>query len=146
MVNLKNVSFLVMDDFYRNRSARLSDEIKRVVNETRVSFLFCFVFCFCFFILFLFCCYFYFYFTISLTTLLADFDFVILRFYFLFKNLCLFSFFLLAPMGIRKRILKMLFIQFQFYLKKEEFFSNIAFHFIRILNIFHSKSVYSYRT
>lgn len=35
MVNLKNVSFLVMDDFYRNRSARLSDEIKRVVNETR---------------------------------------------------------------------------------------------------------------
>lgn len=26
-----------MDDFYRNRSARLSDEIKRVVNETRVS-------------------------------------------------------------------------------------------------------------
>ena len=37
LVNLKNVSFLVMDDFYRNRSARLSDEIKRVVNETRVS-------------------------------------------------------------------------------------------------------------
>lgn len=26
-----------MDDFYRNRSARLSDEIKRVINETRVS-------------------------------------------------------------------------------------------------------------
>jgi hypothetical protein len=40
MVNLKNVSFLVMDDFYRNRSARLSDEIKRVVNETRVSLLY----------------------------------------------------------------------------------------------------------
>ena len=37
LVNLKNVSFLIMDDFYRNRSARLSDEIKRVVNETRVS-------------------------------------------------------------------------------------------------------------
>lgn len=37
LINLKNVSFLVMDDFYRNRSARLSDEIKRVVNETRVS-------------------------------------------------------------------------------------------------------------
>ncbi len=36
LVNLKNVVFLVMDDFYRNRSARLSDEIKRVVNETRV--------------------------------------------------------------------------------------------------------------
>ena len=36
LVNLKNVAFLVMDDFYRNRSARLSDEIKRVVNETRV--------------------------------------------------------------------------------------------------------------
>ena len=30
-----------MDDFYRNRSARLSDEIKRVVNETRVSIFFC---------------------------------------------------------------------------------------------------------
>lgn len=44
MVNLKNVSFLVMDDFYRNRSARLSDEIKRVVNETRVSVSFhCFI-------------------------------------------------------------------------------------------------------
>ncbi len=40
MINLKNVSYLVMDDFYRNRSARLSDEIKRVVNETRVSILF----------------------------------------------------------------------------------------------------------
>lgn len=39
LINLKNVSFLVMDDFYRNRSARLSDEIKRVVNETRVSIL-----------------------------------------------------------------------------------------------------------
>ena len=39
MVNLKNVSYLVMDDFYRNRSARLSDEIKRVVLETRVSIL-----------------------------------------------------------------------------------------------------------
>jgi hypothetical protein len=26
-----------MDDFYRNRSARLSDEIKRVVNEIKVS-------------------------------------------------------------------------------------------------------------
>ena len=37
LINLKNVSFLIMDDFYRNRSARLSDEIKRVVNETRVS-------------------------------------------------------------------------------------------------------------
>ena len=36
LVNLKNVGFLVMDDFYRNRSARLSDEIKRVVNESRV--------------------------------------------------------------------------------------------------------------
>lgn len=35
-VNLKNVAYLVMDDFYRNRSARLSDEIKRVANETRV--------------------------------------------------------------------------------------------------------------
>ncbi|RNA22134.1 atp-dependent rna helicase dbp2, partial [Brachionus plicatilis] len=35
LVNLKNVSYLVLDDFYRNRSARLSDEIKRVVNETR---------------------------------------------------------------------------------------------------------------
>ncbi len=33
------MSFLIMDDFYRNRSARLSDEIKRVVNETRVSWL-----------------------------------------------------------------------------------------------------------
>lgn len=37
LVNLKNVSMLIMDDFYRNRSARLSDEIKRVANETRVS-------------------------------------------------------------------------------------------------------------
>jgi hypothetical protein len=37
LINLKNISYLVMDDFYRNRSARLSDEIKRVVNETRVS-------------------------------------------------------------------------------------------------------------
>ena len=46
LVNLKNVSFLIMDDFYRNRSARLSDEIKRVVNETRVSIFFERVFCF----------------------------------------------------------------------------------------------------
>lgn len=37
LINLKNVSFLIMDDFYRNRSARLSDEIKRVVNEIKVS-------------------------------------------------------------------------------------------------------------
>ena len=43
VVNLKNVSLLIMDDFYRNRSARLSDEIKRVVNETRVSRV-CFVY------------------------------------------------------------------------------------------------------
>ena len=40
LINLKNVSFLVMDDFYRNRSARLSDDIKRVVSETRVRFLY----------------------------------------------------------------------------------------------------------